>query len=68
MSDRQHRPGRVEDYTTPFLVSVFVLIFIALFALWAWAGFVWVLFSGWVATRGLTRAEDRVAIRTDSDH
>ncbi|NKB26622.1 MAG: hypothetical protein GKR99_03240 [Rhodobacteraceae bacterium] len=63
MTERQQHPGRVEDYTMPFLVSVFVLIFIALFAIWAWAGLVWVLFCGWLAGRGLSRAEQRMAVR-----
>jgi hypothetical protein len=64
MKDRQDHPGRVEDYTTPFLVSFFVLVFIALFAIWVWAGLVWVLFCAWVATRGLARAEARIDVTT----
>ena len=36
MSDqRPNYPGTVEDYTSAFLVSFGVLIFMALFAIWA---------------------------------
>ncbi|SFR56436.1 hypothetical protein [Litoreibacter janthinus] len=33
-------PGRVEDYTKPFLVMAFVVIFTGLFILWAAFGYV----------------------------
>lgn len=55
MSDRQHHPGSVEDYTTPFLVSFCVLVLVVLFAIWAVLGLLWVLFSAWLASRGLDR-------------
>ena len=33
-------PGRVEDYTKPFLVMAFVVVFTGLFILWAAFGYV----------------------------
>lgn len=36
-------PRRVENYTTPFLVSAGVTLFMALFVLAATAGMIWVI-------------------------
>ncbi|EPX80873.1 hypothetical protein [Litoreibacter arenae] len=33
------RPGRVKDYTKPFLVMAFVVVFTGLFLLWAAFGY-----------------------------
>ena len=57
MAERQQHPGAVEDYTVPFLVSFCVLVFIVLFAIWAVLGFLWMLFSAWIASRGLARID-----------
>ena len=57
MSERQQHPGAVEDYTVPFLVSFCALVFIVLFAIWAVLGLLWVLFSAWLAARGLERID-----------
>lgn len=38
-----------EDYTTPFLVSAFFVVFIALFIIWAAWGILAALFTGWLA-------------------
>ena len=35
-----HPTGRVEDYTVPFLVMAFVVLFTGLFILWAAFGYV----------------------------
>ena len=43
----QHIPRRVEDYTTPFLVSLGVLFFMALFAIWASFGYLTAILIGW---------------------
>lgn len=44
----------VEDYTTAFLVSAYVLTFMALFAIWALWGLVMAGLVGWVADRLMT--------------
>lgn len=41
MHDRHH-PGRVEDYTGAFLVTLGVILFMAFWTIAAIAGFVWV--------------------------
>jgi hypothetical protein len=40
-----HYPRRVEDYTTPFLWMVGVLLFMVFWTIAAVAGFFWVLIS-----------------------
>jgi len=41
----------VENYTNAFLVSAFVLVFLGLFAVWAFWGFVAAMATGWAADR-----------------
>ncbi|WP_157937585.1 hypothetical protein [Oceaniglobus roseus] len=41
----------VEDYTNAFLVSAFVLVFMALFAIWAAWGLLAAGGAGWCADR-----------------
>ncbi len=41
----------VEDYTTPFLVSAYVLVFMVLFAIWAAWGLIAAGGIGWLADR-----------------
>lgn len=45
----------VEDYTTPFLVSTFVLVFMALLAIWAVWGLIAALVLGWLADIAMIR-------------
>jgi hypothetical protein len=44
----------VEDYTNAFLVSAFVLTFMALFAIWAFWGLLIAGLVGWTADRLIT--------------
>ena len=44
----------VEDYTNAFLVSAFVLTFLALFTIWAFWGLVIASLVGWTADRLIT--------------
>lgn len=44
----------VEDYTNAFLVSAFVLTFMALFAIWAFWGLVMAGLVSWTADRVIT--------------
>lgn len=44
----------VEDYTTAFLVSAFVLVFMALFAVWAFWGLVIAGLFAWLLDRLMT--------------
>ena len=44
----QHHPTPVEDYTTPFLVMFFVLVFMGLFTLWAVFGYMASLVTSYV--------------------
>ena len=44
----------VENYTTPFLVSAFVVVFIALFTIWAVWGLLAAGLVSWVADRLMT--------------
>jgi hypothetical protein len=44
----------VEDYTNAFLVSAFVLTFIALFTIWAFWGLMMAGLVGWIADRLIT--------------
>jgi hypothetical protein len=53
LSERPHIEP-VEDFTVPFLVSFFVLVFIALFAIWALWGIVAACATGWLADRCIT--------------
>lgn len=48
------RFGMVEDYTNAFLVSAFVLTFMALFAIWALWGLMIAGLVGWTADRLIT--------------
>ena len=48
------RPGTVADYTSAFLVSFGVLVFMALFAIWAIWGLLVAGFVGWCADRLMT--------------
>lgn len=50
MDDRQH-PGRVEDYTAAFLVTVGVILFMAFFTIAALFGLAWVLLSALLVER-----------------
>lgn len=50
-----HHPREVENYTNAFLVSAFVLIFVALFAIWAAFGLVFAGLCSWIADRLMTR-------------
>ena len=49
----QH-PGRVQDYTTAFLVSAGVVTFMVLFAIWAVWGLMIAGLISWVADRLMT--------------
>ena len=49
-----NRPGTVADYTSAFLVSFGVLIFMALFAIWALWGLLVAGLVSWVADRLMT--------------
>lgn len=45
---------QVENYTTPFFVSAFVVVFIALFTIWAIWGLLIAGLVSWVADRLMT--------------
>lgn len=45
---------QVPDYTKPFLVSAFVVVFIALFTIWAIWGLLIAGLVSWVADRLMT--------------
>ena len=47
-------PGRVEDFTTPFLVSAGVLVFMVLCTIWAIWGFIMASLISWGADRLIT--------------
>lgn len=47
----QHSLGRVEDYTTPFLITAGALLFVVLFALWAFYGLLATIFIAWLVDR-----------------
>lgn len=51
--------GTMEDYTRPFLVSAWVLVFCGLFALWAAWGFAAALLAAVAADRAILRAARR---------
>lgn len=51
MSYRSPPPGRVEDFTTAFLISFGVVLFIGLFAILAALGFAWSLVAAVAADR-----------------
>ena len=44
MQDSRH-PGRVEDYTGAFLVTLGILLFMTFWTIAAVAGFIWVVLS-----------------------
>ena len=48
------RVDMVENYTNAFLVSAFVLTFVALFAVWALWGLIMAGLVGWTADRLIT--------------
>ncbi|MEQ9038028.1 MAG: hypothetical protein RIE24_06710 [Silicimonas sp.] len=48
------RVDMVENYTNAFLVSAFVLTFVALFAVWALWGMIMAGLVGWTADRLIT--------------
>lgn len=52
--ERKH-PGVVEDYTNAFLVSFGVVVFIALFAVWAVWGLIGAGLVSWLADRAMLR-------------
>ena len=55
-----HRPpGRVEDFTKPFLVCFGVLTFTGLFTIWALFGYLASLASGWFTDRIISRIPRR---------
>lgn len=45
----------VEDYTDAFLVAMFCLVFLALFAIWAVWGLVAAIGTGWITNAVLGR-------------
>ena len=45
---------QVEDFTTPFLWSAFVVVFMALFVIWAFWGLIVAGLVSWVADRLMT--------------
>lgn len=45
---------QAENYTTPFFVSAFVLVYMALFAIWAAWGLAVALLVSWAADRVIT--------------
>lgn len=51
--------GAAPDYTTAALTSLFVVVLMVLWTVWAWAGFVTALALGWLAERGLARLSPR---------
>ena len=52
----QHQPpGRVENFTSAFLVSFGVLVFFALLAISAVLGFIWAVVTGYLCDKGLSR-------------
>ncbi len=52
--------GRVEDYTTPFLVVAGVLCYIILLALWILIGFPATLVGAFLADRIITRYQSNL--------
>lgn len=51
----QSPPGRVENFTSAFLVSFGVLVFFALLTISAILGFIWAVATGYLCDKGLTR-------------
>ena len=49
-----NHPKEVEDYTTAFLASFGVLVFMALFAIWAIWGLIMAAIVSWIADRLMT--------------
>jgi hypothetical protein len=45
----------VEDYTTPFLAMVWLILFMGFLTMAVVVGFIWVAFSAWLIHRGITR-------------
>lgn len=58
MSDR-NQIGRVEDYTTPFLVTAAAILFTFGMILWAYAGLAAVLLAGGVLDLMIQRLRPR---------
>lgn len=56
MSERRHLEP-VEDFTTPFLWSFLVVIFMGLFAIWTIWGIIAAALTGWVVDRCITVGE-----------
>lgn len=50
---------RVENYTTTCLVLVFVNLLWIFAAIWAFFGFGWMLLTGWLLNKGITRLANR---------
>ena len=50
----ERKYGRVENYTTAFLVSAFVLVLMLLLTLWATYGFLTTLVLAWAGERAVT--------------
>ena len=51
----QSPPGRVENFTSAFLVSFGVLVFFALLTISAILGFIWAVVTGYLCDKGLLR-------------
>ena len=62
MSERRHLEP-VEDYTNPFLVSLLVLVFMILFAIWTIWGILVAFFVSWVANRCIDKGSERARNR-----
>ena len=54
MSERRY-PGEAPDFTNAFLWSFAMIVFMALFAIVALFGFVWMLATAWCADRLMRR-------------
>jgi hypothetical protein len=49
------QPGRVDDFTSAFLISFGVLVFIMLWTISIVFGFLWALGSAYACDKGLSR-------------
>lgn len=56
-------PNRVENYTTAFLVTAGLILFMAFFALAATKGFIWVALSAALIDGAIRLSEARVRAR-----
>jgi hypothetical protein len=52
-------PGRVDDFTSAFLVSFGVLVFVLLWTISIVFGFLWAVGSAYVCDKGLSRFTPR---------